>query len=93
VSVLKAPVLALMLAGCNEGLGFAWSPLSNAGFEDVLGGDPTHAQHWLSGAGLDGDEIVVTDAGKARSGTRWMGISRDGQFTAAIHHGFLRTAW
>jgi len=77
VSVLKAPVLALVLAGCNEELGFSWSPLLNAGFEDVLGGDPLHAQYWLSGAGLDGDEIVVTDAGRAHSGRRYLQIQSD----------------
>lgn len=77
VSVLKAPVLALMLAGCDEGSSFTWSPLLNVGFEDVLGSDPTHAQHWLSGAGLDGDEIIVTDATKAHSGTRYLQIQSD----------------
>src|SRR5437763_9329304 len=77
VSVLEVGALALMLARCDGGSSFTWSPLLNAGFEDVLGSDPTHAQYWLGGAGLDGDEIVVTDAGKAHGGTRYLQVQSD----------------
>jgi len=51
--------------------------LRNPGFEDVVSGDETAAQYWLSGSALDGDELVVTDPARARSGSRYMRLQSD----------------
>ncbi len=51
--------------------------LQNPGFEDVMPGDETAAQYWLSGSALDGDELVVTDLSQARSGSRYMRLQSD----------------